>query len=92
MSTALSRLLLKCNASEIYGELSKRQLQTAGLRPNEAVDVLATSQPMATERQAAYMESIVLSRGRCAGEEAPRVWMRHLLTTAAASQWINGCT
>ena len=59
---------------------------------HEAVDVLAASQPMATERQAAYVEGIVLSRGRCAGEEAPRVRMRHLLTTAAASQWINGWT
>ena len=38
------------------------------------------------------MESIVLSRGRCAGEQTLRVWMRHLLTTAAASQWINGWT
>ena len=92
MSTALSRLLLKCNASEIYGELSKRQLRTAGLRLQGAVDVLAASQPMATERQAAYMESIVLSRGRRAGEQTPCVWMRHLLTTAAVSQWINGWT
>ena len=78
--------------SEIYGELSKRQLRTAGLRLHEAVDVLAASQPMATERQAAYMESIVLSRGRRAREQTPRVWMRHLLATAAASQWINGWT
>ena len=92
-STALSRLLLRCSASEIYGELSRRQLRTAGLRLHEAVDVLAASQPMATERQAAYMESIVLSRGRgAAGAEASRVWMRHLLSTAAASQWINGWT
>ena len=81
-----------CNASEIYGELSKRQLRTAGLRLHGAVDVLAASQPMATERQAAYMESIVLSRGRRAREQTPRVWMRHLLATAAASQWINGWT
>ena len=91
-SIELSRLLLKCNASEIYGELSKRQLRTAGLRLHEAVDVFAASQPMATERQAAYVESIVLSRGCCAGEQTPRVWMRHLLTTAAASRWINGWT
>ena len=89
-STALSRLLLKCNASEIRAELGRRQLRTAGFQMHEAVDVLAASQPMATERQAAYMESIVLRRGRRAGEEAPRLWMRHLLTTAAASQWING--
>ena len=49
-STVLSRLLLKCNASEIYGEMSKRQLRAAGVRLHEAVDAFAASQPMATER------------------------------------------
>ena len=90
--TAMFRLLARLTVADLRSELRERRLSTAGSKV-QLITRVSGATPLATERQAMYIESLVrqardhVEAGNL--DAPPAVELNDLMSTHLASRWID---